>query len=51
MPNITVADRLREAAFDLFAEQGYDATSVEAIAERAGVGRSTFFRAYPTKEA
>lgn len=51
MPNITVADRLRDAAFDLFAEQGYDATSVDQIAERAGVGRSTFFRTYPTKEA
>ena len=51
MPNITVAERLREAAFALFSEQGYDATSVDQIAERAGVGRSTFFRAYPTKEA
>ena len=51
MPNITVADRLRAAAFDLFVEQGYDATSVDQIAERAGVGRSTFFRTFPTKEA
>lgn len=51
MPNITVADRLRDAAFDLFVEQGYDATSVDQIAERAGVGRSTFFRTFPTKEA
>jgi AcrR family transcriptional regulator len=51
VPNITVADRLREAAFALFVEQGYDATSVDQIAERAGVGRSTFFRTYPTKEA
>jgi len=51
VPNITVADRLRQAAFALFVEQGYDATSVDQIAERAGVGRSTFFRTYPTKEA
>jgi AcrR family transcriptional regulator len=51
VPNITVAERLREAAFALFSEQGYDATSVDQIAERAGVGRSTFFRTYPTKEA
>lgn len=51
VPSTTVADRLREAAFDLFVEQGYDATSVDQIAERAGVGRSTFFRTYPTKEA
>ncbi|MCD4534110.1 TetR/AcrR family transcriptional regulator [Nocardioides sp. cx-169] len=42
--------RLREAAFDLFEQQGYDATTVEAIAERAGVGRTTFFRAFGSKE-
>lgn len=51
MPDRTVAERLQEAAFALFAEQGYDATSVDQIAERAGVGRSTFFRTFPTKEA
>ena len=45
------AGRLREAALELFVEQGYDATSVDQIAERAGVGRSTFFRTFPTKEA
>ncbi|QBX56297.1 TetR family transcriptional regulator [Nocardioides seonyuensis] len=50
MPHTTAA-RLREAAFELFAEQGYDATSVDQVAERAGVGRSTFFRTYPSKEA
>ena len=51
MPDGTVAERLQEAAFALFAEQGYDATSVDQIAERAGVGRSTFFRTFPSKEA
>lgn len=44
------AERLRAAAFELFDQQGYDATTVEAIAERAGVGRSTFFRAFGSKE-
>jgi len=44
------ADRLRDAAFELFAEQGYDATTVDHIAERAGVGRSTFFRLFATKD-
>lgn len=43
-------ERLRAAAFELFDQQGYDATTVEAIAERAGVGRSTFFRAFGSKE-
>lgn len=39
-----------EAAFALFDEQGYDATTVEQIVERAGVSRSTFFRAFGSKE-
>ena len=43
-------ERLRAAAFELFEQQGYDATTVEAIAERAGVGRTTFFRAFGSKE-
>ena len=37
------------AAVDLFAEQGYDETTVAQIAERAGVTRSTFFRYFPDK--
>ncbi|MBS43811.1 MAG: TetR family transcriptional regulator [Nocardioides sp.] len=39
-----------DAAFALFDEQGYDATTVDAIVERAGVSRSTFFRAFGSKE-
>jgi AcrR family transcriptional regulator len=37
------------AAVDLFSEQGYDATTVEQIARRAGVTKSTFFRHFPDK--
>ena len=37
------------AAVDLFIEQGYDATTVTQIAERAGVTRSTFFRHFSDK--
>jgi AcrR family transcriptional regulator len=37
------------AAVDLFTEQGYDATTVTEIAERAGVTRSTFFRHFSDK--
>lgn len=37
------------AAVDLYAEQGYDATTVAQIAERAGVTKSTFFRYFPDK--
>jgi AcrR family transcriptional regulator len=44
------ADRLREAAFALFEKQGYEATTVGQIADLAGVGRSTFFRTFGSKE-
>ncbi|WP_022907304.1 TetR/AcrR family transcriptional regulator, partial [Curtobacterium sp. B18] len=42
-------ERLVIAAVDLFTEQGYDATTVVEIAERAGVTKSTFFRHFPDK--
>ncbi|SFW77983.1 TetR/AcrR family transcriptional regulator [Amycolatopsis australiensis] len=41
--------RLVVAAVDLFTEQGYDATTVAQIAERAGVTKSTFFRHFADK--
>src|ERR1700760_1107128 len=42
-------ERLVRAALDLFTEQGYDATTVTEIAERAGVTKMTFFRHFPDK--
>ncbi len=42
---------IREAAFELFADGGYDATSVDDIVAAAGVSRSTFFRTFGSKEA
>jgi AcrR family transcriptional regulator len=42
-------ERLVVAAVDLFIEQGYDATTVAQIAERAGVTKSTFFRHFSDK--
>jgi AcrR family transcriptional regulator len=41
---------IQEHAVRLFRAQGYDATTVEQIAEAAEVSPSTVFRYYPTKE-
>ncbi|GAA3444469.1 TetR/AcrR family transcriptional regulator [Planomonospora venezuelensis] len=43
--------RLFAAAAELIAEQGYAATTVDAIAERAGVAKGTVFYNFGTKEA
>ncbi|MFP5020632.1 TetR/AcrR family transcriptional regulator [Pseudonocardia phyllosphaerae] len=42
---------LLTAAAELFAEQGYDRTTVRAIAERAGVNQALLFRHFGNKEA
>jgi AcrR family transcriptional regulator len=48
-------ERARQAilrsAFDLCLERGYERTTVEAIAERAGVGKQTIYRWWPSKGA
>jgi mycofactocin system transcriptional regulator len=40
---------LEQVAFALFAARGFDATTVDAIAAAAGIGRRTFFRYFPSK--
>ncbi|MFD0364612.1 TetR family transcriptional regulator [Nocardia sp. GCM10030253] len=43
-------DEVSKIAFRLFAEQGFDNTTVEQIAAEAGLSRTTFFRYFGTKE-
>jgi AcrR family transcriptional regulator len=39
-----------QATLELIAEVGFDAMSIEAIAARAGVGKTTIYRRYASKE-
>jgi AcrR family transcriptional regulator len=45
-----VRSALALAAMNLFVEQGFEKTTVDEIAEAAGVGRRTFFRYFRSKE-
>lgn len=42
---------IAETALGLFARDGYESVSAEAIAEEAGVSLRTFYRYFPTKDA
>ena len=50
-PRSTEADAAIVAAtLDLFAELGFDGMSIEAVAARAGVGKTTIYRRWPSKQ-
>ena len=48
-PQVSSREILQEAAFELFLENGYAGTTVDQIAQRAGVSRNTFFNYFPGK--
>ena len=50
-PRSAEADRaILDAALATFIEHGYQGMSVEAVAERAGVGKTTIYRRWPSKQ-
>jgi mycofactocin system transcriptional regulator len=48
-PRVTSRAALERLAFDLFARQGFEETTVDDIAVEAGIGRRTFFRYFTSK--
>ncbi|MFV2178354.1 mycofactocin system transcriptional regulator [Actinomadura sp. LOL_016] len=48
-PRVTSRPALERLAFELFARQGFDETTVDDIAAAAGIGRRTFFRYFASK--
>ncbi|MFF3557505.1 TetR family transcriptional regulator [Streptomyces tsukubensis] len=47
---VPMREALARAAFELFLDRGFERTTVDDIVARAGVGRRSFFRYFPSKE-
>lgn len=50
-PSASAHERVLEAAQDLFAERGFDATSMDAIASASGVSKATIYKHWSDKDA
>ena len=46
----SAGEAILQATLALLAERGFQATTIEAIADRAGVGRNTIYRRWSSKE-
>jgi TetR/AcrR family transcriptional regulator, regulator of mycofactocin system len=46
---VTSVAELEHVALELFTKHGFEETTVDQIAEAAGIGRRTFFRYFPSK--
>lgn len=50
-PRDPQADRaILQATIELLSEEGYEGLSIESVAARAGVGKTTVYRRWPSKE-
>jgi AcrR family transcriptional regulator len=49
--SLELRDRILESATELFLAEGYGATSIEAVAARAGVSKRTFYHRFDDKAA
>jgi AcrR family transcriptional regulator len=49
--SIETREKIFRIALDLFAERGFNATTVDAIAEGADIGKGTFFNYFENKES
>jgi AcrR family transcriptional regulator len=47
----SVTDALTQALFEVWAQTGYGALSLEAVARRAGAGKAALYRRWPSKLA
>jgi len=48
---VSARDRVLDAAVDLFATQGFDATSVSQVIDRAGLTKGGFYHHFASKDA
>jgi AcrR family transcriptional regulator len=46
-----LGDRILDVATELFLADGYGATSIEAVAQRAKISKRTFYHRFPDKAA
>lgn len=50
-PNTEARSRILQAAYELFSSGGFEAVSMDRVAERAGLKKANLFHYYRTKEA
>lgn len=48
---LLLGDRILDVAADLFLTEGYGATSIEAVSQRARISKRTFYHRFPDKAA